>query len=110
MQDSEGPLYDRTTEHLGMSDIAVIRLRKRLLGSVRAFMRGEEPLGVRAPVVYERLGGDEKTIRTEAPWQEVGSVHCCACLSLAHQQLTGRRTRFVQTTGTWLWSAVSQVR
>ncbi len=72
-QDSEGPLYDRTTEHLGVSDIAVIRLRKRLLGALRDFLRGEEPLGARAPVAFERLGGDEKTIPSDDPWQEVGA-------------------------------------
>jgi phthalate 4,5-dioxygenase len=38
-----GPVYDRTREHLGVSDKAVIGVRKRILDAVRAFQRGEEP-------------------------------------------------------------------
>ncbi len=37
------PRYDRSKEHLGISDITVIALRKRLLGIVRALDTGGEP-------------------------------------------------------------------
>lgn len=38
-----GPIYDRTQEHLGISDMTVIVVRKFLLNVVRAVARGEEP-------------------------------------------------------------------
>ena len=38
-----GPLYDRSKEHLGTSDRAVIGVRNYLLRTVKAFMAGEEP-------------------------------------------------------------------
>jgi phenylpropionate dioxygenase-like ring-hydroxylating dioxygenase large terminal subunit len=38
-----GPIYDRSKEHLGASDITVIVARKFLLNAVRAVARGEEP-------------------------------------------------------------------
>jgi phthalate 4,5-dioxygenase oxygenase subunit len=38
-----GPRYDRSKEHLGLGDITVIALRKRLLKVVRGLDRGEEP-------------------------------------------------------------------
>ncbi len=38
-----GPIYDRTKEHLGISDMMVIVVRKFLLNAVRATARGEEP-------------------------------------------------------------------
>ncbi len=38
-----GPIADRTREHLGTSDAAVIALRQRLLRAVRALQRGEAP-------------------------------------------------------------------
>ena len=38
-----GPIYDRSREHLGMSDRAVIALRRFLLGAVRALQQGKEP-------------------------------------------------------------------
>jgi phthalate 4,5-dioxygenase len=41
--ESMGPRYDRSREHLGVSDITVIGLRKRLLSAVLALDRGKEP-------------------------------------------------------------------
>jgi len=38
-----GPVYDRSKEHLGTGDIAVIAVRKFLLQAVRAFDGGKEP-------------------------------------------------------------------
>ena len=41
--ESMGPIYDRSKEHLGVSDKAVIALRKYLLATVKAFQEGVEP-------------------------------------------------------------------
>jgi hypothetical protein len=41
--ESMGPRYDRSRERLGVSDITVIALRKRLLNIVRDFEAGHEP-------------------------------------------------------------------
>jgi hypothetical protein len=38
-----GPIYDRSQEHLGVSDEAVIALRKYLLNAVQNFEKGGEP-------------------------------------------------------------------
>ena len=38
-----GPIYDRSQEHLGISDITVIAVRKFLLKAARAVVAGEEP-------------------------------------------------------------------
>ncbi len=44
VQESMGPICDRTTEHLGSADLAVIAMRRRLLEAVRALdERGEVP-------------------------------------------------------------------
>ncbi|HLH23195.1 MAG TPA: Rieske 2Fe-2S domain-containing protein [Chloroflexota bacterium] len=53
-----GPLADRTREHLGSSDTAVIALRQRLLRAVRALQRGEGP--------PETLDGEAYRIRSAA--------------------------------------------
>ena len=42
---SMGPIQDRTKEHLIASDVAVARLRRRLLESVARIERGEDPVG-----------------------------------------------------------------
>ena len=38
-----GPVADRTREHLGTSDSAIIAMRRYLLNSAKAFMEGVEP-------------------------------------------------------------------
>jgi phthalate 4,5-dioxygenase oxygenase subunit len=40
-----GPIQDRTKEHLIASDLAVARLRRRLLDSAGRIERGEPPVG-----------------------------------------------------------------
>ena len=41
--ESMGPVCDRTREHLGKSDVAIIAIRKRLLGAVLSLQDGMEP-------------------------------------------------------------------
>jgi phthalate 4,5-dioxygenase oxygenase subunit len=41
--ESMGPIFDRSKEHLGVSDKAVIAVRKSLLSSVRALLEGKDP-------------------------------------------------------------------
>ncbi len=41
--ESMGMIYDRSKEHLGVSDKAVIAVRKYLLGAVKAVQEGKEP-------------------------------------------------------------------
>lgn len=43
MTEGMGPIVDRTAEHLGTSDTAVIALRRRLIQDVRSFVDGVDP-------------------------------------------------------------------
>jgi phthalate 4,5-dioxygenase oxygenase subunit len=53
VQESMGPIYDRSGEHLGSSDLAIIAVRRRLLEAVRALEdHGEVPVEVRNPASY----------------------------------------------------------
>lgn len=48
--ETQGPIFDRTTEHLGASDRGIAMLRKMLLEAVDAVGRGHDPQGlVREP-------------------------------------------------------------
>ena len=51
IQDSQGPVQDRTREHLGPTDIGVVEFRKLMVGAARALASGEEP---RAPQLASR--------------------------------------------------------
>ena len=57
--ESEGPIYDRTTERLGSSDAAIIQIRRRMIAVATALAEnGTVPPGVDNPEVYAvRSGG-----------------------------------------------------
>jgi phthalate 4,5-dioxygenase len=68
--ESMGPIYDRTQERLGTSDVMVIRTRKRLLDAVQALRDcGQSPPGVDNPEVYAIRSGGVVLPRT-ASWLE----------------------------------------
>lgn len=45
-QESQGPILDRTTEHLGVSDEGVILLRRLFKQAIDAVKNGQDPVGV----------------------------------------------------------------
>jgi phenylpropionate dioxygenase-like ring-hydroxylating dioxygenase large terminal subunit len=57
--ESEGPLYDRSSEHLASSDMMIIRVRRRLMMAAQALAeQGLVPPGVDDPDVFAaRAGG-----------------------------------------------------
>ncbi|HEU0168500.1 MAG TPA: hypothetical protein VFS62_12045, partial [Chloroflexota bacterium] len=57
--ESMGTIYNRNNEHLGTSDVMVIRVRRRLIQAARALAEhGITPPGVDNPEVYRvRSGG-----------------------------------------------------
>ena len=70
-----GAIVDRSLEHLGTSDVAIIRLRRRLHENVRRVMAGEAPIGLERPVDYGSLSSvPQELIGTDEPWQNVGAV------------------------------------
>jgi phthalate 4,5-dioxygenase len=72
-QESMGPVVDRTREHLGTSDVAIIRMRRRMLEALLRFEAGEPLIGHDAATPFERLRGDQKVIPIDEPWQSVGA-------------------------------------
>jgi phthalate 4,5-dioxygenase oxygenase subunit len=70
IQESMGPIVDRSREHLGSSDVAIIRARKRLLdAALRLRDHGEEPPGVWDPAAYRRRGC-QLVLPRDADWLE----------------------------------------
>ena len=49
MQETMGPIVDRTRETLGASDLAIVRFRRLMLDAARRFAAGEPALGMVAP-------------------------------------------------------------
>jgi phthalate 4,5-dioxygenase len=58
MTDSMGAIVDRTEEHLGTTDSAIIRMRRRLIQGARDLQNGIEPYAATHPEVFRvRSGG-----------------------------------------------------
>ena len=43
MQDSQGPIADRTREHLGPTDLGIMHFRKTVMDLARTLQQGEAP-------------------------------------------------------------------
>jgi phthalate 4,5-dioxygenase oxygenase subunit len=72
-QESMGPIVDRTQEHLGTSDIAIIRMRKRMLEAVNLFQTGQPLIGLDPNLPYDKIRTEQLIIPIDQPWQSVGA-------------------------------------
>ncbi len=57
IQDSQGVIADRTREHLGPTDLGIVRFRRPILGAARALADGCEPGAAVAASAYRVHGG-----------------------------------------------------
>jgi len=69
MQESMGAICDRTREHLGASDAAIVRMRRRLLNAARELEKNKIPPGVENPALYHKHG-DQLLLTAADPWVE----------------------------------------
>ncbi len=44
--ETPGPIHDRTREHLGASDVAIVATRRQMLNAIRGVQEGRDPPGV----------------------------------------------------------------
>ncbi len=77
MTDSMGVIVDRTEEHLGTTDTAIIRMRRRLIDGARDLQSGVEPYAASHPEAYRvRSGGallprDILFTEDQAVWDDI---------------------------------------
>ena len=57
IQDSQGFIADRTQEHLGPTDLGIVRFRRSVLGAARALADGMEPAAASHPGAFRVRGG-----------------------------------------------------
>jgi phenylpropionate dioxygenase-like ring-hydroxylating dioxygenase large terminal subunit len=63
-----GPIYNRTREHLGTTDVLIIRMRSRMINAAKALRdHGTVPPGVDNPEMY-RIRSGEVVIPKSADW------------------------------------------
>jgi nitrite reductase/ring-hydroxylating ferredoxin subunit len=68
LQEGMGPIVDRSEEHLGTSDLAIITTRRLLLQAARDVAAGGDPLGVDAGDL--RVRPAEMVLPEGVPWAE----------------------------------------
>jgi phthalate 4,5-dioxygenase oxygenase subunit len=72
--ESAGPIVDRSQEHLGTSDIAIVKMRRRLMAEARKFQEtGERPLPTRENRLY-RIRAHQVVLDREKLFHEDDSV------------------------------------
>jgi hypothetical protein len=64
-----GAIYDRTKEHLGTADLAVIQGRRRLLRGARDLMAGIEPYAASHGEAYH-VRSASQILPRELAWDE----------------------------------------
>jgi phenylpropionate dioxygenase-like ring-hydroxylating dioxygenase large terminal subunit len=69
MQESMGAICDRTREHLGASDAAIVQMRRRLAGAARELEKNKIPPGVLNPAYYHKHG-DQVLLGEKDSWVE----------------------------------------
>jgi phenylpropionate dioxygenase-like ring-hydroxylating dioxygenase large terminal subunit len=77
VQEGMGPIVDRTQEHLGTSDRAIVFLRRMLLEAVDAVERGETPPGV-DPLKHRDVRPHEGILKDGGDWREAFAVEGAA--------------------------------
>ncbi len=68
VQDSMGRIVDRTKEHLGNTDTAIVATRRMMLEAIKTVEDGGDPLGVNAKV--HELRAIDKVLPRSARWLE----------------------------------------
>jgi len=66
VQESMGSVFDRTIEHLGTTDLAIIQARRQLLQAIKTVEEGGDPPGLGQS--YYRLRAYETVLPKETPW------------------------------------------
>jgi phthalate 4,5-dioxygenase oxygenase subunit len=78
LQESMGPIYDRTNEHLGVADTGIIQVRRRWLEAAKSLRsRGITPPGVLNPESY-RVRAAAVILPKEAVWVEAAAENLTA--------------------------------
>jgi phthalate 4,5-dioxygenase len=69
IQESMGTIVDRSREHLGPADKAIIQTRRLLLGAIKTVREGGTPRGVAS--TYYTLRASEGVLPRDADWRQL---------------------------------------
>jgi len=70
LQEGMGPIVDRSKEHLGTSDRAIIAMRQLLLEAMNDLEAGKTPIRGTDPTTYSRVRAVDLAIAPTPDWRE----------------------------------------
>ena len=71
MQEGMGPIYNRTWEHLGTTDMGIIKVRKRLIDGAKDLAdHGTTPAGASDPNQYA-IRASSAVVERDGSWVEM---------------------------------------
>jgi phthalate 4,5-dioxygenase len=71
--ESAGPIYDRTREHLGSTDVALVRMHRLLLRAAKALASGAEEALPAVTGDFRSIRGAEKILEEGEDWRVLGT-------------------------------------
>jgi phthalate 4,5-dioxygenase oxygenase subunit len=73
MWESMGPIADRSSDQLGISDIAVVQFRRQMIAAAKAFRDGAPAIGTTEPrVPHVKLASFEGIVPKTTDWRTLG--------------------------------------
>jgi phenylpropionate dioxygenase-like ring-hydroxylating dioxygenase large terminal subunit len=70
VNESQGPIVNRSKEHLGASDAAIVGMRRLLLRAARDVVQGIEPPGLDPAIPFDRITSATFDAPADVPWYE----------------------------------------
>jgi len=70
VSETQGPILDRTKEHLGRSDVAVVAWRRLMLRAARALAKGEAPAAASAAIDWDKVTSETFVFPKTTTWKE----------------------------------------
>jgi hypothetical protein len=72
--ESPGAIWDRTKEHLGTTDKAIIKMRQQLIGAAKNLAKGVEPPLLDPDPRYREIRASDKILAPNEDWRTVGTA------------------------------------
>ncbi len=72
--ESMGGIYDRSAEHLGTTDLAIIHMRQQLIKAARDLEKGIDPPGLDPNFSYASIRSAEKTLAEGEEWTKLATA------------------------------------
>jgi len=73
MIEGMGPITNWNKEHLGVADVVVLGMRRRMVAAVKRFMETGEVTEVDPSIPFDRIRGGGGVIPSNVPWQSVAA-------------------------------------